>query len=182
MLLLIVNFNRRRKQLPWDWCIPIRSVLRSLTLKLQWFVTTSTFSLNSQIVDISQRKNDFCKQLTNDTQLKMYLYSFFQGGSSQQTNWQMWLYFPFLAWCCNRYSKAIMFKCCFIVITLFHDLWKIEEMQFWNKTNAKERMLIEISLWYPQNAMTITSNIFTVYNILAIYCFYSSQSVSEIMS
>lgn len=44
-------------------------------------------------------------------------------------------------------------------------------------------MLAEISPRGPQNDMTITSNFFIVYNVLATsYSFYSSQSAIEIMN
>lgn len=46
-----------------------------------------------------------------------------------------------------------------------------------------KRTLAEISPWGPQNAVTITSNFFMVYNVLATsYSFYSSQSAIEIMN
>lgn len=51
------------------------------------------------------------------------------------------------------------------------------------KKNYIKRTLAEISPWGPQNAVTITSNFFMVYNVLATsYSFYSSQSAIEIMN
>lgn len=59
----------------------------------------------------------------------------------------------------------------------FHNVIKMLK-----KKNLK-RTLAEISPWGPQNDMTITSNFFMVYNVLATsYSFYGSQSAIEIMN
>lgn len=69
-----------------------------------------------------------------------------------------------------------MFKCCFIL----NDAFLPQNVK--TKNNLK-RTLAEISLWVPQNYMTITSNFFMIYNVLATsYSFYSSQSAIEIMN
>lgn len=71
----------------------------------------------------------------------------------------------------------IMFKCCFILSDAFFD--NIIKML----GKKKKRTLAEVSPWGPQNDMTITSNFFTVCNVLATsYYFYSSQPAIEIMS
>lgn len=76
----------------------------------------------------------------------------------------------------------IMFKCCFIL----SDAFPSQRNQNVKKKKTQKNltiMLAEISPWGPQNDMTITSNFFMVYNVLATsYSFYSSQSAIEIMN
>lgn len=73
----------------------------------------------------------------------------------------------------------IMFKCCFIL----SDAFLSQRNQNVKKKKNLKRTLAEISPRGPQNDMTITSNFFMVYNVLATsYSFYSSQSAIEIMN